>query len=62
MPPLDAPEGFFSLKHIKGGSVQETHALREKQSQAVARETAKLYSDTEPDKPQTSSSSTADRA
>jgi hypothetical protein len=33
MPPVDSPEDFYSLKHIKGGSLQETHALREKQKQ-----------------------------
>jgi hypothetical protein len=48
MPPFDTPENFFSLKHLKGGSVQETHALREKQKQALVFEAARFYSDTDP--------------
>jgi hypothetical protein len=51
MPPLDSPEDFYSLKHIKGGSSQETHALREKQKQALASEAAQFYSIANPDKP-----------
>jgi hypothetical protein len=30
MPPFDSEDNFFSLKHIKGGGLQETHQLREK--------------------------------
>jgi hypothetical protein len=51
MPPFDTPEDFFGLKHIKGGSVQETLVLRKKPKQALACGAAKLYSNTDPNKP-----------
>jgi hypothetical protein len=40
MPPFDT--------HIKGGSLQETEQLREKQKEALAREASKFFSEAEP--------------
>jgi hypothetical protein len=51
MQPFDTPEDFYSLKHIKGGSLQETHQLREKQKEALARKASKFCSEAEPLKP-----------
>jgi hypothetical protein len=42
MPPFDTEEDVFSLKHIKGGSLQETHMLREKQKEALAKEASRF--------------------
>jgi hypothetical protein len=51
MPPFDSPEDFYSLQRIKGGSLQETEQLREKQNQALALEASKFYSDVNPFNP-----------
>jgi hypothetical protein len=51
MPAFDTEEDFFSLKHIKGNSLQETHQLREKQKLALSLEASKFYSEAAPDKP-----------
>jgi hypothetical protein len=44
MPPFDKEEDFFSLKHIKGGILEETHLLPEKQKEALAKEASRFYS------------------
>jgi hypothetical protein len=48
MPPFDTEDDFFSLKHIKWGSLQETHQLGDKQKHALRLEASKFYSEADP--------------